>query len=194
MSIGPKGRLSQLLLSTCSTTHGRVSSDMPGHVLSPKNCPLAWGDLDPHLTHGFLGCTRVHIQNGIFIGSAVFARKAHHRLSLYFTMSPLPLKIAHSHGGSGPHLIHGSLGPPKSSIQTASGTVQPFFAGITSVTDRKTDHAARSVTIGRIYTYVVLRCGLIIASLSVCLFAWLLAKVMDGFSCNLRNMFIRRTD
>jgi len=28
-------------------------------------------------------------------------------------------KIATSHGGSGPHLIHGSLGPPDSSTQAA---------------------------------------------------------------------------
>ena len=38
-----------------------------------------------------------------------------------------PLKIAPSHGGSEPHLIHGSLGPPKSSTQTASRSVQPFL-------------------------------------------------------------------
>jgi len=25
-----------------------------GHVLFPKNCPLAWGNLDTHLIHGFL--------------------------------------------------------------------------------------------------------------------------------------------
>jgi len=50
-----------------------------------------------------------------------------HRLSLYFTMRcPSPLKIAPSHGGSGPHLIHGSLGPPESSTQMASRSVQPF--------------------------------------------------------------------
>ena len=28
---------------------------MPWHDLSPKNCPLAWSDLDRHLTHGSLG-------------------------------------------------------------------------------------------------------------------------------------------
>ena len=28
------------------TLHGRVSSSMPGHVLSPNNCPFAW-DLGP---------------------------------------------------------------------------------------------------------------------------------------------------
>jgi len=37
------------------------------------------------------------------------------------------------------------------------------LARLTNVTDRPTDHATRSVTIDRIYTYVVglLRCGLI---------------------------------
>jgi len=37
---------------------------------------------------------------------------------------------------------------------------EAVFAGLTTVTDRPTDHATRSVTIGRIYTYAVLRCGL----------------------------------
>jgi len=32
---------------------------MPGHVLCPKNCPLAWGDLDPSNTW-FLGPIQVH--------------------------------------------------------------------------------------------------------------------------------------
>jgi len=34
------------------------------------------------------------------------------------------------------------------------------FAGLTGVTDRPTDHATQSITIGRI-SYVVLRCGLV---------------------------------
>jgi len=29
------------------TAHGRVSSGMPGHVLSPKDCAFAWRDMDP---------------------------------------------------------------------------------------------------------------------------------------------------
>ena len=43
------------------------------------------------------------------------------------------------------------LGPPDSSTQMASRLTEPFFAGLTSVTDRPTDHATRSVTIGCIY-------------------------------------------
>jgi len=38
-----------------------------------------------------------------------------------------PLKFAPSHGGTGPHLIHCSPGPPKSSTQKAARSVQPFL-------------------------------------------------------------------
>jgi len=38
---------------------------------------------------------------------------------------PLPLGDLH------PHLIHGSLGPPESSSETACQSVQPFFAQLT---------------------------------------------------------------
>jgi len=52
------------------------------------------------------------------------------------------------------HVTHASLGPFESTTRTASRSVQPFFAGLTTVTerqtDRPTDHATRSVTIGRI--------------------------------------------
>ena len=48
--------------------------------------------------------------------------------------------------GSGPHLIHGSLGLSKSITQMASQSVQPL-AGLTIVTD----HDTPSVTIGCIY-------------------------------------------
>ena len=57
----------------------------------------------------------------------------------------LPLEITHSHREYGLHLIHGSLGSPKST------TLFSGFAGLTIVTDRQTDHATPSVTTGRIY-------------------------------------------
>jgi len=39
---------------------------------------------------------------------------------------PPPKKMLLSPGGSGPHLIHGSLHTPESTVQTASRSVQPF--------------------------------------------------------------------
>jgi len=40
--------------------------------------------------------------------------------------------------GYEPHLTHGSLGPPEFSTQTEFRSVEPFFAGLTTVTDRQT--------------------------------------------------------
>jgi len=63
----------------------------------------------------FLGPTRIEIPNAISIASAVVARTAHGRVSLYFTTGrrfPL-LKAALSHGGStGPPLTRFFLWPP----------------------------------------------------------------------------------
>jgi len=55
---------------------------------------------------------------------------AYEQYSLYFTMchtSPteLPLPV----GDVDPHLIHGSLGRPESTVQRASWSVQPFLHG-----------------------------------------------------------------
>jgi len=83
--------------------------------------------------------------------------------------------MATSLSTAGPRVTHDSLGPFEPSTQTASRSVQPFLQGSLVLvwqtdgqTDRPTDHATRSVTIGRIYIcsiyrYIpVLRCGLII--------------------------------
>jgi len=67
--------------------------------------------------------------------------------------APPPKKLPLPWGICDGHLIRGSLGPPESSTQTASGLVQPFLQGsLVWQLDRPTaDHATRSVTIGRIY-------------------------------------------
>ena len=80
---------------------------------------------------------------------------AHSRKSLYtLQWTPLSSKNAYFHGGSGPHdphLTHDSLGPSEPTMQTASRSVQAFSQGsLVWQTDRPADHAARSVTIGRI--------------------------------------------
>jgi len=75
------------------------------------------------------------------------------RVSLYFTMgrpfSPqnLPLPM----GGSGPLSNTWFPGPTQVLNLKGSSIGTAVFAGLTSVTDRLTDHATRSVRIGRIY-------------------------------------------
>jgi len=53
------------------------------------------------------------------------------RLSLYFTMGRTfpPQNCPFTWEAVDPHLIHGLLGPPESSTQTASLSVQPFLQG-----------------------------------------------------------------
>ena len=117
------------------TAHGRVSSDMPGLVLSFNNYPFACGIWVPS-NICFLE-SWVHNPNGISIGSAASAQMT----AECQWDAPSPIKIAPSRGGYlDRHLIHGFLGPPESWTQTASRSVQPFLQlELTAVTDRHTD-------------------------------------------------------
>jgi len=99
----------------------------------------------------FLWPIWAHNPNAIPIGSAVLAQTT---VECPYTLqwdAHSPPKFAPSHGGiwtpsntwfPGPTQV---LNPNSSSIGAA------VFAGLTSVTDRPTDHTTRSVRIGRIY-------------------------------------------
>ena len=121
-----------------------------GHAricLSTKNCPFAWGHLDPLSTTWFLEPTRTHNPNGISIWSAVFAQITAERPYALQREALSPLKMAPSHNGSGPHLICGTLCRYQPTTQTASGSVQSFLQSSWMwQTDRWTDHATRFVT------------------------------------------------
>jgi len=93
----------------------------------------------------FLQATQVHNQNSKLIGSAAFAQLTA-RSPYTLQWAPLPPKLSLPIGGSGPHLIHGSLGPTESSTHMASRSVQPFLQG--SLEDRQTD---RQLTTDCIY-------------------------------------------
>ena len=108
--------------------------------------------MDPHPTHDSYGPSKLTTQT-----ASLSVQPSLHRRPLSFPIlyngTPIlpPRNLPLPMGDLDPHLIHGSPGPPKSSTQTAARSVQPFFAGLTSVIDRPTDHATRSVRIGHIY-------------------------------------------
>ena len=97
-----------------------------------------------------------------------------------------------------PHLIHGSMDPPESSTQTASRSVQPFLQGsLVWQTDWLTDHATRSVTIGRIcvrstamwpnnYYYAAQKPILNLPSHGVGKLSWPRHIVREGSACPMR--------
>jgi len=86
----------------------------------PPKLSLPMGDMDPHVTR-FLGPIRAITQTAPR-SVQPFLRRRQKRVRIVFNIAP-------SHGGSGPHLIHGSLGPPESETQTASRSLQPFLRG-----------------------------------------------------------------
>jgi len=123
----------------------------PKAALSHKLC-------GPHLgLHGSLGPPESTTQTACRSDQPFC--KAHGSVPIFYNGCPFPPKLFFT-WGPGPNLLRGSMNPLQPTTQTASSAVQLFFAGLTTVTDRPTDHAARSVTIGRIYTYVVWRYGL----------------------------------
>jgi len=123
---------------------------MPRHFLYRKNCPLAWGDLDrPPSNTWFLGPTQILNPNVILTGSDTFAQLTAECPYTLQWAALCPSKLPIPTGISGPHLTHDSLGSPN---HTVSGSFQPSLQGsLVWQTDRWTDHATRSVTLGCTY-------------------------------------------
>ena len=121
----PKRHVDQF--SHFCTAHGRISIYFTmGCPFLTKVAPFHRENWTPSNTW-FLWHNRVCNQNDISIGSAVLHCSRQSVLILY-NRSPSKLSLLM---GDGPHLIHGSLSPLESIIQTASRSVQSFFAGLT---------------------------------------------------------------
>jgi len=114
-----------------------------------QNCPFPWGIWNSHVTRCFRPM-RVHNPNGTSIASVVFSQMT--AACLYFTIimvCPFPqLKFPLPMLASGSHIIRGSLGPPESGMQMATWSFQPFFAGLTSVTDWQSDRHWQTMLLG----------------------------------------------
>ena len=134
----------------------------------------------PHLIHGTLGPPNSTSQMASQLVQP-FLHSTWQRVPILYNRSPLlPLKIAPLRGDLNPHLIHGSLGLPKSISQMASWSVEPFLDSSRSwQTDKLTDHDTPSVTKGRMY--VALRCGLMILTttmlITMCLFKYIMSSL-----------------
>jgi len=115
----------------------------------PKIAP-SHGRSEPPSNTRFPGHIRAYNPKGISTSSAISADDR--RVSLYFTMGrPFPLKIAPSHGGSGPPSNTWFRGPTRVLNPNCISIGSTVFAGLTSVTVRQIDHATWSVTIDCIY-------------------------------------------
>jgi len=104
--LGPRESITQTVsgsLQPFCTAHGRVSSGMPRHVLSHKNCTFAWAYLETHLMHGSLGPPNSQLKQHLYWFSRFCT--ANHSVPIPYNLPPLlPSKLPFPVGGSGPHL------------------------------------------------------------------------------------------
>jgi len=63
------------------------------------------------------------------------------KVPILYNGCPFPSKLPLPMGDLDTHLTHDSLGPSEPTTRMASQSVQLFFAGLTGVEDRPTDHA-----------------------------------------------------
>jgi len=124
----------------------------------PKIAPSHGGSGPPTVLL-FLGPVRAGNPNGITIGSAVFAQMTAECPYTLQWAAPPPSKLPIPMEASGPPSNTWFPAPTRVLNQNAISIGSAVFAGLTSVTDRQTDHATRSVTIGRNAPHL-LRCGL----------------------------------
>jgi len=93
-----------------------------------KIAPSHWGSASPSNTWS-LGPTRVFVQNGMSIGSAIFASSPYSVPLLYNVPLHFPKNFFSLLRNRVQHLTHGTYGQPESSSQTASRSIQPFLYG-----------------------------------------------------------------
>jgi len=118
----PKWQIDQL--SHFCTVHGTVSSGIPGHVLSPNNCPFAWG-IWAHLIHASSGPPESITQTPSW-SVGPFLHSSHQIVVRHVGHTPPPSKLSYPWGSVPPSNMW-FFGPPNSASQTVSRSFQPFL-------------------------------------------------------------------
>jgi len=153
VSLGPPDSTTQTAFWLFQSFFHSSRQSVVGHAWACPLFPLRMGRSGPDVVHSFLGPPESIPQTAWSVQP--FFCAAHGRASLSFTMGcPSPPQNCPSHGGSGSLSNTWFLGPtwPHNPNGILMGST--VFAWLTTVTvrltDRQTDHATRSVTIGRI--------------------------------------------
>jgi len=157
----PKRQIDQF--SHFCTAHGRKSLYFTIGDPFAKIAPSHRGSGPPSYSW-FLRPFQDHSPKGMTIGSAVFTQVTPQNVPILYNGTPLsPSKLLLPIGGSGTHVIHGSLDPPESSTQTASRSVLPFLQGsLVWQTDRHRPRYAVSNSRQHRHSTAYGRCALII--------------------------------
>ena len=113
------------------TAHGRKSLYFATGAPFPQNCPFPWGSGPPirYLIYDSLGQSEPTTQTASRSVQPFLLRWPQCPYTSQWDAPSPPSKLPLPMGDMDPHLLHGSLGPPESSTQTASRSVQPFLQG-----------------------------------------------------------------
>ena len=174
---GPQPKRQIDPFSRFCTAHSRKSLYFTMGNPFPKIAPSNRG-IWTHVTHyslDSLGPSKPIIQT-VSRSVRPFWHRWPQSVPILYSGTPFPLKIAPSHGGSGPQLVHSCLSPPESSTQTAFRSVQTFLQGSRSCqTDRPTDRQTRLHSLQQwvASAYAALRCGLMTIIIYSTLNVWL---------------------
>ena len=119
------------------------------------NCPLVYGEVenvheippspgDPgqHPTHASLGPPESSSQTACWLGQPSLYGSPYSFPIFYHVTGHVPPKLPLTPGGSGPHLIHGFLDPPKSTTQMVFRLVQPLLWGPCLLQTNRQTHRA----------------------------------------------------
>jgi len=126
-SLGPPESITQNCISIGSAVFAQLTAECCYTLHRAAPLPLiitpSQGGYGPPSNTWFLGPIRAHNPKGISIQFRRFCTGD------CTTGCPFPHKIAPSHGcgGCGPQSNNSSLGPPESSTQTASRSLEPFL-------------------------------------------------------------------
>jgi len=136
------------------TVHGRQSLYFATHHPFPIKITPSHGDVNLHLIHDYLGPSEPTTQTVSRSVKPFLHRWPQNVPILYNGTLLCPSKLPLPMWDVDLHLMRGSLDPPESSNRTASRSIKRFLHGsLVWQTDRPTDHATRSVTIGPIYVH-----------------------------------------
>jgi len=104
----------------------------------PSKFPFPMGVCGPNLIHNSLGPSKPTNRTASR-SVQPFLHSSRHSVPIFYNGPPLPPQNWPFSWGSGPNLMHGSLGSPKSSTQTASCLVELFLQDRAHYCDKQTD-------------------------------------------------------
>jgi len=115
----------------------------------PKNCPFPWEDLDPHLMYDFLGPSESTTQIATW-SVQPFLHRWPYSVPIIYNGNPFSTQKLSLPWGI--WTASNTWFPWPIQVLTQNGIMigSAVLAGLTSVTDRPTDHTTWSVRIGRI--------------------------------------------